>query len=512
MSPPVKLINLTTQEIWIEGEPGLMVLLRQRHRAHVAVHYQTPATGATFDCIDDVTRQPRKVKVRWPQWGSHRTRDDSGLDIGVEHLPAPAEGVAYIVSGMVAEQAALDGRTLDDLYVVLEVIKDDMSRTMASIIPAAKATPGMDEIRAARRRREAVEQAHKLLRQLGRLVGEPYAIGETTGYLLHTRTGAAYLREASGGFELVTAAGGNIEAGATLGALLDTSSGKLIDALASTPTLGPVRPGEVRRVVLGAWDPEMAAVADLCAQLMVPTVHHEDITVARDGDLFVECHPAGPGSGLGPTWPLNKNHRVVDHHHAGDAGFGLPPSAYLLASSIGQVAMALGGLHLLSQQDRVTAACDHCLGPAMLGRCPGVSSAEVEMWLAQHEPVANAWAPIDTHTLAIELTAAARAPTVQLSGDLAALDLRELSLTFAASYIGAFRRELRVFVTSSEVRHPPVGWPKGQPCTRVTMRGMLSESHFSAFRMWAEQQGAVDFFPDCDPKSGAAQNFAGFYV
>jgi len=93
-----------------------------------------------------------------------------------------------------------------------------------------------------------------------------------------------------------------------------------------------------------------------------------------------------------------------------------------------------------------------------------------------------------------------------------ALDLRGLPLTTAAAWIGTFRRDLRAFIVDTEVKRPPIGWPKGQPCRRVTMHGMISPEHFAAFKMWAEIQGARDFFPDEGPKSGAARGVAGFYI
>lgn len=149
----------------------------------------------------------------------------------------------------------------------------------------------------------------------------------------------------------------------------------------------------------------------------------------------------------------------------------------------------------------------------MQGRCPGVTTAEVERWLVEHEPDRKgSWKSIPSATMAAELVATERAPTVQLSADIAALDLRGLPLSFAASYIGAFRRDLRIFIYETEPTRSPMGWPSGKPCRRVSMQGMISETHFAAFRMWAEQQGAVEFFPDCDSRTGASRGYAGFYI
>jgi len=123
--------------------------------------------------------------------------------------------------------------------------------------------------------------------------------------------------------------------------------------------------------------------------------------------------------------------RRIDHHRPGDVGFGRPPADFLPASSIGQVISELARLGVYptdgysteaepgvapgtfvrggvdgwsvvvatssgpaTQQflgDRVTAAaCDHCLGAAWQGQCPGVSPAEVRLYrarMAESRPV-----------------------------------------------------------------------------------------------------------------------------
>lgn len=64
-----------------------------------------------------------------------------------------------------------------------------------------------------------------------------------------------------------------------------------------------------------------------------------------------------------------------DHHNPGDFGFGLSPVQYLEASSLGQLLKFLGVE--ATQEDKVIAAADHCLGAAYQGQCPGVTTEEV---------------------------------------------------------------------------------------------------------------------------------------
>lgn len=499
----INLVNLTGRDVTIEvvGK-GAVLLPRSKHRAHVAVQYLRP-NGVDGELLvtPEVGNISGTVRVRWPSWGSHRS-NVGGLDTAIEHLPAPQVGVGYIVTGIVAEQAALDGRTLGDLFVVMESARGE-DRMMASVIPAARATPAMPAALALGEMVSRLESMRALNMQLASLVGEPIADNDcATWYAMQTRRGAAMVCRRGDRIELVNAVGTALECAIELSTVVGVADyHAVLDALNGTRAHGPARPGEVRRVVLGTLDPEMQAVGDLCRRLLIPTVTQDDLDIARDGDLFVECRPA------------TGHARVVGHHQPGDPGYGVAPSGFLLASSLGQVAMALGGLHLLTAEDRITAACDHCLGPALLGRCPGVTVAEVERWLLEHEPHRGGWRTIDEHTAAVEKTAAHRAPVVALAANgPEALDLRGLGLTVAASWIGTFRHDLRVFVTDVEVKRPPIGWPKGQPCKRVTMHGIISAEHFAAFKMWAELQGGRDFFPDVAPQIGAARGVVGFYI
>lgn len=178
--------------------------------------------------------------------------------------------------------------------------------------------------------------------------------------------------------------------------------------------------------VLGAPDPEMAAIERLLrdrgravayattggARVHPGSAYQADGTepaVAPGSDLvLVEC--ALPG--------LVEGARTIDHHRPGDPGYGLPPRAYLQASSLGQVLMRLyGAEEIWLVGDRPTlcvpcercaeltrspydyvrvptslliiAAADHCLAAAYRGECPGAAPSMVRSFRlrsrAQHQ-------------------------------------------------------------------------------------------------------------------------------
>ncbi|MCC5612596.1 hypothetical protein LC612_39355 [Nostoc sp. CHAB 5834] len=83
--------------------------------------------------------------------------------------------------------------------------------------------------------------------------------------------------------------------------------------------------------------------------------------------VFVECEVLG----LKPSC-------VADHHQPGDPGYGKPPSAFLEASSLGQVLRILG--LDATQEQRIIAAADHCPTQAYRGECPGVTPEELADW------------------------------------------------------------------------------------------------------------------------------------
>jgi hypothetical protein len=97
----------------------------------------------------------------------------------------------------------------------------------------------------------------------------------------------------------------------------------------------------------------------------------ESEDVRRFTPVFVECR-------LVEDCPLHAalgTYVVVDHHHEGDPGFGMPPERYLEGSSLGQV-LALLGMEP-GYRDRLIAAADHCPGAAYAGQCPGVDPEDL---------------------------------------------------------------------------------------------------------------------------------------
>lgn len=92
----------------------------------------------------------------------------------------------------------------------------------------------------------------------------------------------------------------------------------------------------------------------------------ESVAEASECIIF-ECSPNAAGSLVVAA--------QCDHHNPGNFGFGLPPSQYLEASSLGQLLKFLGVEP--SQKDKVIAAADHCLAAAYQGQCPGVTAQEV---------------------------------------------------------------------------------------------------------------------------------------
>lgn len=139
-----RFINLTPSpvQIWT-GERIVTIPPDAGGRLRVE-HVDDPDRGAyviayTRDDIDQIPVHPAL-------WDSPNA---GGL--GVDGLPDPEPGVAILVTGHVAEVAALMGREIDDLFVPLERHKrDDGSRSpgvWASLCPAKHATPGMTAIR-----------------------------------------------------------------------------------------------------------------------------------------------------------------------------------------------------------------------------------------------------------------------------------------------------------------------------------------------------------------------------
>lgn len=178
----------------------------------------------------------------------------------------------------------------------------------------------------------------------------------------------------------------------------------------------------VRLWVLGAADPEMAAIE----QLLTECGESFAYAVGPDGK---RVHPGNAYRAVGAVTPagefrdgftdtqlvyvecavaIRTDHNpapiVIDHHRPGDPGYGKPPAEFLAASSIGQVLDELVRLDILvphydpagwhvSGEARstgiswvdaaMTAAADHCLAAAYRGECPGVHPDDLMRWRAE---------------------------------------------------------------------------------------------------------------------------------
>jgi hypothetical protein len=158
-------------------------------------------------------------------------------------------------------------------------------------------------------------------------------------------------------------------------------------------------------VILGAGDPEMAAIAAACGKLGIATLQ-----AAVDG---VACHPGNAykangyelGGILADDYVISVECAVsglvpdfcADHHREGDRGYGRPPAAYWEASSIGQVFNHLleGGIPLDYLEDAfgpermLIAASDHCPSHAFMGRCPGIDVSALKEMRARNSASFN---------------------------------------------------------------------------------------------------------------------------
>lgn len=154
-------------------------------------------------------------------------------------------------------------------------------------------------------------------------------------------------------------------------------------------------------VVMGAQDPEMAAIATACAKLGIRTLQ----AATADG---VACRPGNAytadgyldGGVLGDDYVITVECSVsglvpdfcADHHNPGDRGYGRPPAEFWSASSIGQVYQHLadGGIPVTAVTDAfgperyLIAASDHCPSHAFLGRCPGIDVTALKAMRARN--------------------------------------------------------------------------------------------------------------------------------
>jgi len=108
--------------------------------------------------------------------------------------------------------------------------------------------------------------------------------------------------------------------------------------------------------VLGAADPEMAAIERLLREAGLRVIHAlgPDGARVRPADAYrvaALSEPIPAGATVyrvecdGPAIPTDAV--VIDHHRPGDPGYGRPPAEFMATSSIGQV------VQILASQDRI---------------------------------------------------------------------------------------------------------------------------------------------------------------
>jgi len=285
--------------------------------------------------------------------------------------------------------------------------------------------------------------------------------------------------------------------------------------------------------ILGAADPEMAAIETLLRQFgektAFATLRGQRVTpgtaYTADGQtcdslegleevILVECEL--PEFFAGDPAPKVSH---VDHHYAGDPGYGKGPEDFLRASSIGQTYLRLntgsrfeltklgwGDAHemnpesgdpgsilvLLPKELVLTAAADHCLAHAYDGECPGVNPDELMAWRAASRA---AFQKRTVEAVLADVAAArdalATAPEVRIAG--AIKDLRGKSvpeLPEAAARDGvAFLAEMK----------------EKDGRTKVVLQAAAPDQIEAFMKYWAPDQGLTDIYGD--PRRG----FCGAY-
>jgi hypothetical protein len=257
-------------------------------------------------------------------------------------------------------------------------------------------------------------------------------------------------------------------------------------------------------VMFGAKDPEMNEIEYIagkcCPGLSYPRpatvngvrVHAGNAYAAdshpklKQGDtLFcIECRPREIPDGV--------NVVVIDHHRPGDPGYGLPPSKFWEASSLGQFVRMIESDEYVIGPDWSThpgcythgsscrtadeaiaaamaewlplAAMDHCPGAAFRGECPDVTPESV-IPLRVREIAKGTSSPEDEVREKIEFftKTIAKAP-VTLIGVTAIADLRELhlgagySLALLAAQTASLISATPVLLKHEDTTNAPEKW------------------------------------------------------
>lgn len=250
--------------------------------------------------------------------------------------------------------------------------------------------------------------------------------------------------------------------------------------------------------VLGAGDPEMSAIEEICRSENYPVVYalghgrrvHAGNAYQADS---INLHKY---SGLVPVWvecrskDYQSSHIIIDHHSAGDPGYGLEPHEYWQGSSVGQLCTLVG--HKRTDLLSITAAADHCLSHAYKGMCPGVSPAALRAWRSETR------------------AAFQRIPLEELEDNVnhAISELKEKLLTNinGESFIDARQGKLKEFAEAVAIIGESVMYEIFDSKSRRIKVGVLGgEPHkIAAWQMWAKT-ALVDCYGD--PQRGYAGGY-----
>lgn len=260
--------------------------------------------------------------------------------------------------------------------------------------------------------------------------------------------------------------------------------------------------------VLGASDPEMRAIARLLTEAGAPFVHATvDGKRVYPANAYDAIAPAEVGKALshgGKAWLVECVGSVppgaarIDHHHAGDPGYGRPPAQFWAASSLGQTVAALGALGrdvAVTPEMRMVAAADHCLGAAYAGACPGIDPDALLRW---HVAARAAFErrPEDAILADVELsrTALRNAPRLELGPGIVVADMRERS---APELLMAAAREGQCCVSAVKTRD-------GRTKIGCLVGSKIQVTTF--METWAPAQHLVGVYGD------SVRGFAGAYL
>lgn len=136
-----RLVNLTPAPVTLITASGGLITIPRDAGGRVRVEY-----------VDDSTRGAGHLAHGGNVILTHPALWDSAAagGLGVDGLPEPTPNVAVLVTGHMAEIAALLGRELDDLYVPIERAKGHALaaelHAYAALCPARYATPAMTAI------------------------------------------------------------------------------------------------------------------------------------------------------------------------------------------------------------------------------------------------------------------------------------------------------------------------------------------------------------------------------